>query len=196
MAHGEVLRAREAAEEARWRIAELPERGGWLHRGPEPDDLRREQSRLAQAEDMVAARTEGVRALEAELARSGADGPEAEARRERADEIRSELDHRREAQIEAALIEPREYATDALGERPKDGRERRSWERGVRAIEGYRFDHGIRDGDAIGTEPREGRAVSDWHRARRKMETAQRQLGREIELGQELVLERVIEFGP
>lgn len=195
-ARGEVLRAKEAAAEARQRIAELPERGGWLRRGPEPDELRRERSRLAQAEDLVARRTEGVREIEAELARSGAEEPEPVARRERANEIRTELERRREAQIEAALIEPREYVTEALGERPKDGRERKTWERGLRAIEGYRFDHGIRDRDALGAEPREGRAVSDWHGAQRQIEAAQRQLGREIERGQEMVLERVIELGP
>jgi hypothetical protein len=141
-----------------------------------------------------AAASERVRALEGE--RGGAEGPLAEARRERAAAIRSELDRRREAQIEAALVSPREYITAELGQRPTDSRERREWERGVRAIEGYRFDHGVRDREALGAEPHQGRAVSDRHRAQREIEHAQRQLGRELELGQQLMLERMIELGP
>jgi hypothetical protein len=195
-ARDEVLRAREAVQAARERIAELPEQRGWLRRGPEADELRRERSRLAQAEDMVVRRTDRLRGLEAALARSGADEPEADARRERAREIRSELDRRREARIEAALAEPRGHVTELIGERPTQGKERRDWERGVRAIEGYRFDHGVRAGEALGAEPRDGRAVSDWHRAQREIEAARQELGRGIERGHELVRERVIELGP
>jgi hypothetical protein len=194
-ARREVLKARETAEEARERIAELPDREGWLRRGPEPDELRRERSRLAQAEDMAARRTEGVRAVEAEVARSGVDRPEAEARRERALEIRAELDRRREAQIEAALTEPHGHVTELLGERPTERKERRGWERAVRAIEGYRFDHGVRGRDALGAEPRERRAASEWRQAERAIESARHELGRELERGHEVVLERVIELG-
>jgi len=144
---------------------------------------------------MAARRTEVVRAVEAEVARSGVDRPEAEARRQRAREIRSELDHRREAHIEASLGEPRGYVTELLGERPPERKERRGWDRAVRAIEGYRFDHGVRERDALGAEPREGRAVSDWHRAQREIEAARQELGRELDRGHEVVLERVIELG-
>jgi len=195
-AREEVLKAREAAQAARERIAALPEREGWFRRGPEPDELRRERSRLAQAEGMAISRAERVHALETDHARSSAYGPEAAARRERAQEIRSELDRRREAQIEAALAVPRGYVIEALGERPTDAKERRQWERGVRTIESYRFDHSVRERDALGAEPRHGRAVSDWHQAQRAIEAVRHELGREIGRGHELVRERVIELGP
>jgi hypothetical protein len=65
----------------------------------------------------------------------------------------------------------------------------------VRAIEDYRFDHAVRDRDALGTEPGDGRAVSDWQRAQQTIEEARHELGRGVEVGQELVIERVIELG-
>ena len=111
--------------------------------------------------------------------------------------IRSELDRRREAQIQAALIEPGDHITRELGERPADAHGRWMWEQGVRAIEGYRFNHGIRDREPLGAEPREERARSAFHRAQREIEQVRHELerGLEIDRGMEPVIERGIELG-
>jgi hypothetical protein len=89
--------------------------------------------------------------------------------------------------FEPALLSPRDHVTEVLGRRPTDTRGRAAWERGVRAIEGYRFDHDVRDRDALGPKPREVQARDAWIAARRTADDARRQLGRQVERGIEWV---------
>jgi hypothetical protein len=61
--------------------------------------------------------------------------------------IERTLAERRELAVTAACIDPPAYITKELGERPADAEKRRSWEAGVRTIEGYRQEHGVKDPD-------------------------------------------------
>jgi hypothetical protein len=54
------------------------------------------------------------------------------------------LAERRELAVTATRIAPPGYITKELGERPADPEKRRSWEAGVRTIEGYRQEHGVK----------------------------------------------------
>jgi len=101
--------------------------------------------------------------------------------RERAAELRAELGARRERHVERELERPSQEIVDALGERPREGSDRAQWDRGARAIAGYRYEHAPAGEGPLGDEPRGEVARRDWHTATRELERAQRALGRELE---------------
>lgn len=78
----------------------------------------------------------------------------------------------------AARLAPPAYITKELGERPADPEKRQSWEVGVRTIEGYRQEHGVKDRDnAFGRDA--GRSAERAReQAQQHLRQSQRELGR------------------
>ncbi len=96
---------------------------------------------------------------------------------------------RRALALTAARLAPPDYITEELGERPTDPAKRRSWERGVELIEGYRQEHGVTDRDnALGTEPQDGFERA----ARERRENRLREI--RLDMGHEHVHEHAIEL--
>ena len=108
--------------------------------------------------------------------------PGTEVRRER--EIAAQLLDARSAQaLTAARIEPPPYIAKELGERPADPIKARSWDHGVRGVERYRLEHGVRDkGSAFGREPQDAVARATREAAQRRLAETQRRLGLEQQL--------------
>lgn len=74
--------------------------------------------------------------------------------------------------------------TKELGERPADPEKARAWDRGVRGIEGYRREYGVTDKkNALGDQGRGASQRAARARAQRRMQEAQRRLGRGRQLG-------------
>lgn len=89
----------------------------------------------------------------------------------------------------AAQIAPPDYITNALGSKPGDPAKRKSWERGVEAIETYRHKHGIKDRrNALGPRPAKAAERAARERAQRRIEQAQRSLGRTRQLARSRAL--------
>jgi hypothetical protein len=99
------------------------------------------------------------------------------------------LAERRELAVIAARIDPPAYIRKELGERPRDSEKGRSWESGVKTIESYRQEHGVKDPNhAFGRDP--GRS------AERARELAQQQLRRiQKDLGRVKETARVRDMG-
>ncbi len=118
---------------------------------------------------------------------------EAEARRLPAPEDRARqelaavdrvLAQRRQVALAATRIAPPAYVVKELGERPSGPRQRKAWERGVEAVEGYRQEHGIKDSrNALGPNPKAARERAARDAARRRLREAQRDLGMGRDLG-------------
>jgi conjugative relaxase-like TrwC/TraI family protein len=102
----------------------------------------------------------------------------------RAREIaRQVLDERAEPAILAARLSPPPYVVKELGERPTDPEKAKAWDRGVRAIEGYRGEHGIKDKDSALGHWREGGQDRSAHdRAQDRIRQTQRRLERQQQL--------------
>ena len=98
-------------------------------------------------------RAEELRVREQVLDRCGS--PSEEARRERGI-VRQVLAERAEPAILAARLDPPSYLVKELGERPSDPEKAKAWDKGVRAIESYRNEHGIKDKDNALGHWREG----------------------------------------
>jgi conjugative relaxase-like TrwC/TraI family protein len=155
--------------EGQYRVAierrEVVEEGGWRQRKRElPDALDRE----------AACRE----ALEKSLARAERNGPLTEAAT-REDAIAGKvLAERRELAIIAARIAPPAYITKELGERPSDPSKQQSWEAGVKTVESYRQEHGVKDPNhALGRDS--GRnAERAREQARQRLRQSQRELRR------------------
>jgi hypothetical protein len=84
------------------------------------------------------------------------------------------------ATVIATRIARPTYITKELGERPTDPEKRRSWEAGVRTIEGYRQEHGVKDRNrAFGPDRDSNRSAErDREEAQRRLRESQRALGR------------------
>lgn len=90
------------------------------------------------------------------------------------------LSERHSTAITAAQLAPPEYVVRELGERPGDPVQRRSWDRGVGVIEGYRQKHGVTDREsALGKEPNDAIERSDWTEQRTRLAEQQRALQRQ-----------------
>ena len=87
----------------------------------------------------------------AKLERMEAPGDTARREREIAEQLLAE---RSTQALTAAQIKTPRYIAEELGERPADPAKREAWDRGVKAIEGYRSEHGVTDKRrAFGREP-------------------------------------------
>ena len=116
-----------------------------------------------------------------------------EVRRER--EIAAQLLDARSAQaLTAARIEPPSYIVKELGERPADPIKARAWDQGVKGVERYRLEHGVRDKDsAFGREPQDDLARVTREAAQRRLADIQRRLNLEHQLTRTRQLTRSIE---
>ncbi|MDQ3091361.1 MAG: hypothetical protein M3R46_06800, partial [Actinomycetota bacterium] len=86
---------------------------------------------------------------------------------------------RRERHVERALERPAAEIVEALGERPTNEHDRAAWDRGARAIAGYRYEHAPTGEGPLGDKPRAQAESLKWREAMRELELAQRDLGRE-----------------
>lgn len=88
------------------------------------------------------------------------------------------LAERRELAVIAARLAPPAYITKELGERPTDPEKRRSWEAGVRTIEGYRQEHGVKDRDHAFGQDTSRSAARAREQAQQRLRQSRRELGR------------------
>jgi hypothetical protein len=107
--------------------------------------------------------------------------PEAQhAAREELGVVEGVLAGRRQLAVTAARLAPPGYIRAELGERPTDPAKRRSWERGVELIEGYRQERGISDRDrALGAEPQDGFERAARERREHRLREIRRDMGHE-----------------
>lgn len=105
--------------------------------------------------------------------------PSTEVRREH--EIAGQLLAEREKQmLLAARLSPPAYVVKELGERPADPEKAKAWDSGVRDIETYRGEHGIKDKDsALGQRPEGWAERASHEHAQDRIREAQRRLGRQ-----------------
>lgn len=94
------------------------------------------------------------------------------------DVVAQVLAERRELAVIAVRIAPPAYVTKELGERPADPEKRRSWEAGVRTIEGYRQEHGVKDPDHAFGRDTSRSAERAREQAQQRLRQSQRELGR------------------
>jgi hypothetical protein len=150
------------------------ERLGWRER-------RRELPRAEESEQRLAER---LKVSTKKLRDS--EPPEDSARREQQIAERL-LAERVEQALIAARIKPPKYVTKELGERPSGSVKAREWDRGVQGIEGYRQEHGVTGKKrALGKEAKGASQRAARERTLRRMQEAQRRLGR----GQQLARSR------
>ena len=140
-----------------------------------------ERLRAEQAQRDLAA----ARARERELAPQVPDRGQWEQEhaplRERAAALREDLAGRRDRHLERTLDDPSVEIRDALGDRPPGGPRRAAWDRGARAVAGYRFDRAPTGEGPLGHRPGGQAERREWREATRELERAQRALGRERE---------------
>ena len=170
-------------------LAELerpPERSWW--RRPEPPDGRAiaiERHNYGQADRDLEAATRRERELAPRVPDRGQWEREHAPARERAAVLREELGARRDRYVERALADPPDELRAALGDRPPDAGRRADWDRGARAVAGYRFDHEVSGDGALGDRPADQAARRQWDIATHELDRAQRALGRQRERGRE-----------
>ncbi len=153
--HDKAVKEREAVEGLGWR------------------ERRRELFFALEREERA---THGLHAREQVRNRRGP--PSEEARRER-QIARQVLAERAEPAILAARLAPPSYVVKELGERPSDPKKAKAWDKGVRAIESYRGEHGIKDMDnALGHWREGGQDRSAHDHAQSRVREAQRRLER------------------
>ena len=93
----------------------------------------------------------------------------------------------------AARLSPPDYIKAELGERPSDPTKAGVWDTAVRGIEGYRIRNGVVDrGSALGPKQTEPARQHEQRQARKRIERAQRQLGRAHDRAVERGIERGI----
>jgi conjugative relaxase-like TrwC/TraI family protein len=182
-------RAQGELERAETRLSELARPGEesgsrwWRRRAidPRPADARAvtvERLRHEQAErDITSANAE-----ERDLAPRVPERRQWEAEhaplRDRAAELRHRLETGRDRHVERALERPSAEIVEALGERPRDERTRAAWDRGARAIAGYRYEHAPTGQGPLGDERHDRAGARDRQAAGRELERAQHALGR------------------
>jgi len=105
-----------------------------------------------------------------------------EARKER-EIARQVLIERSEPAILASRLAPPSYIVKELGERPADPEKARVWDSGVRSIETYRHEYGVKDTEnALGDRADGGRDRLAQDHARDAIREAQRRLERQQQL--------------
>lgn len=113
----------------------------------------------------------------AKLAQMEPPGTEVRCEREIAAQL---LDARSAQALTAARIEPPSYIVKELGERLADPIKARSWDHGVRVVERYRLEHGVKDkGNAFGREPQDALARVTREATQRRLAETQHRLGLE-----------------
>jgi hypothetical protein len=193
---GEIEKAQRESARARWDLTELEQRIR--------DARRRDRGplRLAREGHQRAAETwqQRVDALQVERAQVAADRGDpdqwlADHHHEAARLVTVERElHRRATtqrheRLRTVIVDPPSYVTDELGPRPTDSLQRqRAWDRGARAIESYRQDHGATidpTQPGLGVRPHHPVARNAHRAASRRLEAAQVELGRvpAVELG-------------
>jgi conjugative relaxase-like TrwC/TraI family protein len=178
----EVEVRRSSYEEAVAR-REAAEGLGWRERRQELPDAQRNEDllRMQLREDI------------AKLERM--EPPEALARREReiADQV---LAKRTEQALLAARLSPPPYIVKELGERPTDPAKTKTWDSGVKEIESYRLEHGVKDRtSALGREPQGASRSASREAAQRRLLETQRRLSLERQLAKSREISRGIERG-
>jgi conjugative relaxase-like TrwC/TraI family protein len=138
-----------------------------------------EEQRLTEARRIAKQAAKAERELAPQVPNREAFEREAAPLRERRSALVAEQRARSESHAEAAVMAPGPHIVEALGSAPPDPAGRRSWERGVRAIERYRFEHGTSGEGPLGKRPERGEAARAWRDANDELVRAQRQLGRE-----------------
>jgi len=182
-------RAQGELERAETRLSELARPGEesgsrwWRRRAidPRPADARAvtvERLRREQAERDIASANAEERKLAPQVPERRQWEAEHAPLRERGAEIRDELGTRRERHVERAIESPTTEIVEALGERPRDERPRAEWDRGARAIAGYRYEHAPTGQGPLGDERHDRAGARDRQAAGRELERAQHALGR------------------
>ncbi|MGC1853654.1 MAG: MobF family relaxase [Solirubrobacterales bacterium] len=98
--------------------------------------------------------------------------------------------------VEAARLEPSKAIYEALGPYPHDPDKALAWHKGAHAIATYRRRHGIREeSNALGKQPRSAAARAERARAQRRLQEAQRQLGRAADRSAQRVASRAPTIG-
>jgi len=170
-------------------LAELerPAERSWWRRPPPVDgrSIAIERHNYGQAERDLEAATRHERKLAPRVPDRAQWEAEHAPTRERATELREDLAVRRERHVDRTLADPPDELRAALGDRPPDGGRRTDWDRGVRAIAGYRFDHDVSGDGPLGDRPGDQAARAAWNAARGELDRAQRALGRRRERGHE-----------
>ena len=171
------------------RLAALPEPRRRFGREHDPHATERRQltSTLESFDDEL----HTVRTLRGELARELGDVPEVRAERDGLEgaigqSVREQTGFRDEL-VERELHAPGAWVRDTFDERPDGQRAGEAWENGVRRVVLYRAEYEITDSsDAIGPRPERGEQREDWNRARRAIERADRRLGRDLGVEQDM----------
>jgi conjugative relaxase-like TrwC/TraI family protein len=170
---GEFRRAQEEKVEfyeARFRSAvKNLERAEGLGRRERKRALPRAQRRLVDA-------CADLDLAQAKLARLEPEPVRNEARHERRIAVQV-LAERDERMLTAMRISPPAYIAEELGQRPSDPAKARTWDRGVKMIEGYREAHGVTDQQrALGQRPKDGMQRASREAAQRRLRDSQRRL--------------------
>jgi len=171
LANGRLTELARESEASRW----------WRRRAADPRAVAIERLRRGQAERDIADATERERELAPQIPDRRQWEQEHAPLRERAAEIRAELGARRERHVERAVERPAAEIVEALGDRPRDEHDRAAWDRGARAIAGYRHEHAPAGEGPLGNEPGAQAERLKWREAMSELERAQRDLGRERE---------------
>jgi len=171
LANGRLTELARESEASRW----------WRRRAADPRAVAIERLRRGQAERDIADATERERELAPQIPDRRQWEQEHAPLRERAAEIRAELGARRERHVERAIERPAAEIVEALGDRPRDEHDRAAWDRGARAIAGYRHEHAPAGEGPLGNEPGAQAERLKWREAMSELERAQRDLGRERE---------------
>jgi len=96
------------------------------------------------------------------------------------------LGQRLDRVLTAARISPPPYIAKELGARPADPAKAAAWDSGARGIEGYRHKYGVTDRkSALGKDVKEIGQRAARRTAERRVQEAQRRLGRERQHGRE-----------
>jgi ATP-dependent exoDNAse (exonuclease V) alpha subunit len=156
---------------------------GWRERRQELPDAQRNENllRMQLREDI------------AKLERMEPPGAVARREREIADQV---LAKRTEQALLAARLSPSPYIVRELGERPTDPAKAKTWDSGVKEIESYRLEHGVKDRThALGREPQGASRSAAREAAQRRLLETQRRLGLERQLAKSREISRGIERG-
>jgi conjugative relaxase-like TrwC/TraI family protein len=179
----------QAVEERRGQV----EQAGADREAVEALGWRERRQKLPYATEREQLLTERLAEARAKLAQMEPAGTEVRHEREIAAQL---LDARSAQALTAARIEPPAYIVKELGERPTDPTRARAWDHGVRGVERYRLEHGVRDkGSAFGREPQDAVARATREAAQRRLAETQRRLGLEQQLAKTRERTRIIERG-
>lgn len=174
---------REVADAEYWVAALGREREALEAMADPPADELARVSRAAEAQSRRLSRRVGERDALAESESVIEPRPVEPAERLEALLVDRRIDQLARRDVEAARLEPSKVFYDALGRFPHDDPDKAlAWGRGAHALAVYRRRHGIGDEhNPLGAEPRGAAARAERARVQRRVQEAQRRLGREGE---------------